>query len=318
MTTGALPTWGVVMQVKAPLAMVQTFVAWHLELGADWIAVYFDDPDDPAAPALDGMDRLKVFRCGDKHWTKIKGMRPDLKTVRQICNSQHAYRRSKVDWLAHIDVDEFLWPMRPEGDTAPWNQVMGGLLAAVPAEQMFLRLRPHEALIDPDGGPPVHFRAPLRGQNRGAAVRDFYGHYAAAMNNGMLSHSVGKAISRTGIPGFQPRLHAPRIQGKKLPGTDFCDEIALLHFHATDIDDWLRQVDYRARLGAYSGRDETRIFYQSATTEDLVAFHHAVQAAKPALVAKLAASNMLLTADPRLEEARVRVFGSGKPGATSR
>ena len=313
MAQAGLPTWGIVTQLKAPLAAVETFLAWHLELGADWIALYFDDPDDPAANAIDGIDRVKVFRCHDKHWAKLKGFRPDLKTVRQVYNARHAYLRAKVDWLAHIDCDEFLWPVRATGDTGPWSRVIGRLLAMVSSHQPYLRLRPHEALINPDGTAPSHFRAALPGEGRGATLHDLFGGHAAALNRGMLSHSVGKAISRTGLPGFQPRLHVPRVQGNKLPGVPFCDEIALLHYHATDREDWLSHVDYRARLGAYSGRDESRAFYQSANRDDLIAFHDAVQVAHPDMVAKLATANMLLRADPRLDEARARVF-SGSAG----
>jgi Glycosyl transferase family 2 len=311
-----LPTWGIVVQVKAPLAAVETFVAWHLELGAVWIAIYFDDPDDPAAKAMEGVEKIKVFRCHDKHWTKVKGFRPELKTVRQVYNARHAYGRAKVDWLAHIDIDEFLWPIRPPGDTGPWNEVMGRLLAVVSSPKAYLRLRPHEALVNPDGSQPTHFRAPLQGEARGATLRGLFGPYAVAMNNGLLSHSVGKAISRTGLPGFQPRLHIPRVQGEKLPGIPFSDEIALLHYHAHDRDDWLSHVEYRARLGAYSGRDESRSFYQSASRDELIAFYDAVQLAHPEMVAKLAAAGMLLTIDPRLQEARARVFGGGTAAAT--
>lgn len=317
MAQDGLPTWGICVQVKAPLVAVETFVAWHLELGADWIAIYFDDPGDPAADAMEGIDKIKVFRCHAKHWAKVKGFRPDLKTVRQVYNARHAYGRARTDWLAHIDVDEFLWPVRPDGDIGPWDQVTGRLLARTSSHQTHLRLRPHEALTNPNGTAPSHFRAPVQGEDRGTVERDLFGPYAIALNKGMMSHSVGKAISRTGLPGFQPRLHIPRVQGKKLPGIPFCDEIALLHYHAHDRDDWLSHVEYRARLGAYSGRNESRTFYQSASREALIAFYDAVQVAHPDMVAKLAAANMLLRADPRLDEARARVFGNGAAAAQS-
>jgi len=316
-----VPTWGICVQVKAPLAMIETFLAWHLELGSSWIAVYFDDPDDPAADALARIPGVKAYRCTDAHWGKLKGHRPELKTLRQVANAQHAYRRQKTDWLAHIDIDEFLLPQRRIGNEAPWRQLIAGLLADVAPEIPVQRLRPYEALADPQGAAPSHFRAPPRfGPARADIVRRVYGDHAQVLDNGMLSHSVGKCFSRTGIKGFQPRLHSPRLMGERLLPQDFCKDIALLHYHATDLDGWLRHVDYRTRFGAYSGREETRNFFLKASRDDLIAFYAAVQVANPGLVRGLEAAHLLLTCSPRLQEARDRVFGGSRvqsPGAAT-
>ena len=77
--------------------------------------------------------------------------RPVKHQVRQTQNATFTYhRKAEVDWLAHIDVDEFLWPAEP----------LAPLLAALPADIPYARVRPIEALsgcrVEADFGPFGH------------------------------------------------------------------------------------------------------------------------------------------------------------------
>ena len=127
------PTWGVAAQVKAERAALETFVAWHLELGAARVVIYFDDPDDPCAALLEGFGpRVAVVRCDAKHWAGF-GKRPGKKTTRQTLNIQHAYDRTDLDWLAHVDVDEFILPVALQKKLAARGHDVGkidGILGA--------------------------------------------------------------------------------------------------------------------------------------------------------------------------------------------
>ncbi len=305
------PTWGVVAQVKARVAAVETFVAWHLHLGAERVLVYFDDPDDPGYQRLLPLaPRVKAFRCDAAHWARLLGRRPERKTARQSANAQDAYRRTKVAWLAHIDVDEFILPLHWPGDVAPVPTV-AERLAAVGPEVALQRLRPYEALIDPNGGPPRHFRAPpAAGPGRGPLLQSIYGPHAAVLVDGMLSHSVGKTLSRTGIAGLTPRIHAPRIGGEKVEA-GFMRGLVLLHYHVAGMEDWLAHLEYRASHGAYSGRPASKAFFQNAGPEALAGFFQAVQVASPELLARLEEEGLLLTGAPPLQEVRARLFGAG-------
>lgn len=314
MTQSGLPTWGVVAQVKASAAAVETFVAWHLERGASRIVIYFDDPDDPAAAGLARLaPRVAAVRCDAAHWAALKPRRPGRKTGRQTANAQQAYDAAQVDWLAHVDVDEFIVPLRFDG-MAEAPQV-ADMLAETPAGKVIVRLRPYEALAEPGGGEPRHFRTtPLSGPDRANRVTRVYGPYAEALADGMLSHSVGKTFARTGVAGLAPRIHVPRIHDGPVRGVAFSRSMVLVHYHAVDRADWLSQLDYRTELGAYSGRPASKAFFAGAGPGELAAFHQAVQIATPELLDRLGREGLLMTGAPALAEARARVFGvPGRP-----
>ena len=297
--------WGICAQVKADQVAVETFVAHHLELGADRVAVYFDDPEDGAIAASLARfsPRIETHLCDTAHWQALNGRRPGKKTVRQTANATDAYRRMPVDWMAHIDVDEFILPFERAASVA-------ALLAAVPPDEIILRLRPYEALSNPDGTPPHQFRAPPEpGPQRAAIVQRLYGAQAVGLIDGVIAHSVGKCFFRTGVAGLTPKIHSGQRNGARVDRAGFSADMALLHYHAVDRDAWLAHVAYRAEHGAYSGRPARQAFYQTATEADLRAFHDAVQTAGPALLDRLAAEHLLLTAEPGLEASRDRLFG---------
>lgn len=302
-------TWGVASQVKADRRSLETFVAWHLELGAARIVIYFDDPEDPGLPVLSALGpRVVSVRCDAAHWAHL-GKRPGKKTTRQTINAQHAYDKTDLDWLAHVDVDEFILPVALPGEAAA--PTVAARLAAVPQDVPFVRMRPFEALAQPDDSPPRHFRCPPPGHQRDQVVRRIYGDNMQGLVGGMLSHAVGKGISRRGVDGLAPRIHVPRLHGEGVQGVPFLPGLVMLHYHATDRAHWLAHLAYRTELGAYSARPQNTAFFQAATPAELNRFYDAVQIAHPQLVGALQMENLLLTHDPHQEAVRARYFGDG-------
>ena len=70
------PTWAVVATVDEPLAVVQTFVAWHLSLGAAHVYLYCDRPNDPVQAAVAHLPQVSTVICDDVHWLRIGKSRP--------------------------------------------------------------------------------------------------------------------------------------------------------------------------------------------------------------------------------------------------
>ena len=81
-------------------------------------------------------------RYGVSTASRRRNGRPAKHQARQGSNARHANNRHankdrpEVDWLAHIDTDEFLLPAQPVAET----------LAALPSECLCARVRPVEAL----------------------------------------------------------------------------------------------------------------------------------------------------------------------------
>lgn len=308
--------WGVVSTLKAPERDILNFAAYHLELGAHRLYLYLDAPEQKVFDRLRAHPKIKVVACDDTWWTKRKG-RPEKHQSRQFLNARHAYNRKvEVDWLTHIDVDEFLWPARPLTDQ----------LAALPDTCMCARVRPIEALAAPMEAPQdadwfKAFHLDARARRRAA---DYcfptYGRY---LSGGFLSHVAGKLFYRTGIDGLQAKIHNVLVQGAQNPGEVALRETEVCHLHAKSWEDWQRTYRYRMQMGSYRSelkaqvnRDKGGLSLNelfSMIEEDggeaaLRAFYDEICVAHPDTRARLQTEGLLRQCDLALDAVRERHF----------
>lgn len=280
-----LPRWGIVTTLSAPAEQVLAFVAHHLDLGAQRIWLHFDDPDDPAAALLSGRKQVVVTRCDTAYWAELGG-RPETHQMRQVKNCTRVLRRAKLDWIAHIDVDEFIIADQP----------IPPLLADLPQDRLILRLEPWEALHDPDLPEDIFTATAFRRQIQSAdpaELTTLYGPQATLLEHGMLSHTVGKCFFRTGIPGMVGRIHGARLNGEVLFGGRFHPDLALLHFHAQDPKAWLGRLGFRLAKGAYQYRPAMQAWLQQASDTEIERFYHQIQAVNPKLLEALGTRSLL-------------------------
>lgn len=282
--------WGVAATVQASPAQVLAFAAHHLDLGAHRVWLHFDTPDDPAADLLSGQDRVTVIRCDDAYWQDLCGERPETHQVRQVRNITRILRKARVDWIAHVDVDEFLLAAVPVAD----------VLADQPDDRLIVRVEPWEALFDPALPDDIFtaraFRRQLPEEDAGLGAR-LYGRHGPLLDHGMLSHTVGKCFFRTGVPDMVGRIHGARIKGEQVFGGRFHPDLALLHFHAQDPVLWKTRLPYRLAKGAYQFRPDMQRWLMGATPTQVDAFYDAIQTARPELLRVLAAHGLLHEAD---------------------
>ncbi|MGB7241438.1 MAG: glycosyltransferase family 2 protein [Sulfitobacter sp.] len=231
--------WGLVATVLAPTRDILQFAAYHLEAGAHRLYLYLDDDTCAAYPALKAHPKIRVTRCDAAHWQKLTGKRPKKHQVRQSQNATHAYRRRvEVDWLAHIDVDEFLVSDQP----------VATFLASVPPDCLTLRMHPMEALA---GGASAFKAYVKQGPDRAPTVQALYPTYGAYLRGGFLSHVAGKIFLRTGLDGIELRIHNGFQGGVMNPGGITQDVIVLAHYHAPTWKKWRQHYAYRLDKGAY-------------------------------------------------------------------
>lgn len=310
--------WGVVSTIKAPLRDIANFAAHHLEIGAHRIFIYLDDDNQPALDALSGHPRLTLIKADAANWRNAK--RPDKHQPRQSANARHALKRKSagLDWLAHIDVDEFIWPVKPLAEQ----------LQALPQDCLCARIRPVEAL-SPEGVadiPPglTHFKATaLKRDRRNAETGAIYPTFGPHLNGGFLSHVAGKMIFRTGIDGLSPRIHNVILGDVQNPGQQELSQAELLHLHAPSLNDWLSRFDYRLEKGAYRAElAPTRARSRGGLTmhelfntildehgrDGLHAFYDEVCRATPDLRARLEAHGLLRSYALDLDAKRTKHF----------
>jgi len=222
---------------------VLNFAAWHLELGAHRLFLFLDEPDDETFNILKAHPRIRPVVTDDAYWGD-RGKRPKKHQVRQVRNATRTYRRrADVDWLAHIDVDEFLIPDAPV-DT---------LLSKLAEDVSVARMRPMEALASTGAdGSYWNFktltldRAARRAQSE--RVWPTYGMY---LNGGFLSHVAGKVFARTGLADAEFKIHNLFDDGTENPGQVEFDQVSLAHMHAKSWPAWLAHYRFRHAQGSY-------------------------------------------------------------------
>ena len=286
-----MPTWGVVATVKAPEEQVLAFIAHHLALGAACIWIYFDDPNDPAFALVSRLARVKAVLCTDWYWILRGGRHPRV-SLRQARNCSHAQRGCRLDWLAHIDVDEYLFAPEPVAD----------ILAKVPAAVPCVVMEPFDALNSPDAPDDIlrsrHFRGALLHQNIGLQAAIF-GQSASLLTKGTLGHTLGKSFCRTGVRGLVLGLHFATLKGDTLC-PPFHPTLRLLHFHAQDRAAWRLALPFRlGKGGAYSGRSDQQLrgVLTNASEAVIDVFYDDVMTLTPEKAALLRANDRLITTD---------------------
>ncbi|SLN50162.1 hypothetical protein ROA7450_02481 [Roseovarius albus] len=240
------PSWGVVATIKAPTKDILNFAAYHLDLGASRVHVYLDEDDPVARTALSEHPNCSAIFCDDAYWHQRKG-RPDQHQPRQSINATHCYRRATdVDWLAHIDVDEFLSSTHSISEQ----------LAQLPDGVTTAQVRPIEALAPDPFNPPPEGQIWAKGCNTRPALRrketlKIYPNFGEQLNGGFLSHVAGKIFVRTGRPGIRIRIHNAFVNGKRMANAHELTGMRLLHLHAPSWAHWRRSYRFRLQKGSY-------------------------------------------------------------------
>jgi hypothetical protein len=239
-----MSTWGLVTTVKAPKKAVLDFAAWHLDLGAHRLFIHLDEADDDTFAALKTHPRIRPMITDARYWSDKGRNRPDKVEPRQTFNATRTYRkRADVDWLAHIDVDEFLIPEAPPDR----------LLSALPTECKVARMRPMEALSPvTEGEEFMNFKTlTLDLKERRRLAAEVWPTFGPFLNGGFLSHVAGKIFVRTGQPDGTFRIHRFFSGDQEDPGQQELPSITLAHLHAKSWPDWIGQFRFRHEHGAY-------------------------------------------------------------------
>ena len=207
------PTWGLVATIKADSTDILNFAAHHLELGAHRVHIYLDEDAPEARKALIGHPKCRVILCDADYWTrraKRKG-RPEKHQPRQTMNATYCYNRNpQVDWLAHLDVDEFLWPTHRCPHNWPRLPDDTSRLAC----GRLRRWPPTPPIPPPEGQIWAKSCARHLGPRR-EETNAIYPTYGDHLNGGFLSHVAGKVLVRTGHNGISLRIHNAFQHGTK-------------------------------------------------------------------------------------------------------
>ncbi len=306
-----MSNWGLSSTILAPTRDILRFAAYHIEAGAHRLYIYLDDPDSDAFAPLKAHPKVRVTRCDAQHWQQMGGKRPVKHQVRQSRNATHAYaRRAEVDWLIHMDADEFLI----------CEQSVADVLGALPATVRTARVRPMEQLA----GDGDHFKGFIpNGPDRAEIVKRLYPNYGAHIKGGFLSHVAGKLFARSGMDGLDVRIHNVFLDGEMNPDEVEVAQVDLAHCHAKTWEDWLAAYRYRLEKGSYraelapatpreagglSLHELFQFIEAESGTEGLRAFYREVAEDSPDLRARLETEALLRNHQLNLDQKLQRHF----------
>ncbi|MCH2077936.1 MAG: glycosyltransferase family 2 protein [Rhodobacteraceae bacterium] len=218
-------TWGTVTLADEPTELLLAFAAWHAHLGASEIHIFLDRPNKPTAQALRDIPGVIVSECDDMFW-HANGGRGLIQTRRQDAVANLAYAETDTDWLIHMDADEFLIDSR---------DILAELLA-LPETILGLRVPVRERVwtMAPETVFEGSFKVPLPGKL--GLDHHLYGELSRYMQRGLIGHTRGKTICRTG-QDLVMSIHGPRDQDTM--NLMEAQSLHLLHFDGLTPFHWL-------------------------------------------------------------------------------
>ncbi|MBY5933848.1 glycosyltransferase family 2 protein [Tateyamaria omphalii] len=306
--------WGTVLTANEPAALVETNVRWHLATGAAAVYVFLDDPDDPAAEVLSAIDGCTMQCCDDAYWRARrpnKG-RPPSQMRRQTINANRAQNRCDLDWLFHIDADEFIWQ---DGD-------LSAELSAHADPLTELNLPVLERIF-PAGAQSTLFDGAYRASSDLSEddAEAAFAPFARFMKRGQYSHGAGKSGVQVGA-GLRLGVHnATRTgsEGRQRRAAKRVSTTArLLHFDGMTPLHWVMKVlRYRQTppevqatiLQPHRAEQIAWMLEKSQNRQEAMAAHHALFAMTDARHAQLNRFDLLrdISFDP------ARVLGPACP-----
>jgi hypothetical protein len=288
------PLWGLVTTTNDSFEKIIRFIAYHLDAGASWIRIYLDDPSITFLETLKLIKNVEPILCDENYWASYKHGRPETHQRRQSENANHAYKVAPVDWLGHIDVDEFLSP----------NVIFSDILYKLPIKIKTISVKSAEYL-NPFGdiripGDLYYFKNSKKNKNHFSTINQLYPTFGSALRRGFVGHMQGKVFARTKVPLLRYRIHRCIVNGEYNPNNVILKKIELCHFHCENWEDWRGHLKFRMAKGAYKNgngrtleRHELFSFLLSEGEDVLRQFYDEICVARPELLEALRERGML-------------------------
>lgn len=285
--------WAVVSTIKASANVIAPFVAHHLALGAAHMYLYLDAPLRARALKRLSHPKVSLITCDDTYWQASGKARMDKHQQRQAFNATTCYRSCAADWLAHIDVDEFL-----HSSGAITDQ-----LARVSDTVDAVILPPAEEIAQSGDEADLFFRRTYFDADCPKSVVDeLYPTFGRYLRSGFISHTAGKTMARTGLSDVRFGVHLLKRGGQEVKAIERSKHMHVLHRHAPSLAAFEQHLEFRLSKGSYRNRDDTRLGLADIV-EALIDEHgkagikvlfDEVIAARPEVLSTLQAHNMLI------------------------
>ena len=221
------PKWGVVGTMDEPPELVAAYAAHHLWSGASAVHIYLDRDNPRTRAILAPLKAVHVTVADAAYWRSTLDIKvPKTHQRRQTLNATHAYRTTSVDFLVHLDADEFIHQVEPlEKELARLQRMRPGDYLNIPnLERVWLEGEAQDGMFSQT------FRASTKRREGdfSGLVLDGEG----LTRFGLTGHSEGKACSPTGYD-YVLGIHRPHHDTERpwtFPGVKRSQSSVILHF----------------------------------------------------------------------------------------
>ena len=239
-----MTSWSVCSTVKEPQAVLDRFVRHHLDMGASYVHLFFDDPDDTVFSHFVNQPGVKAQRCTPAYWDRLNRRRPPFQERRQKLNAALAYQTCQTDWQTHIDADELILPAR--------IQTISQELSSVDPAFETAKTDTIEPLHCPEAVPgQMTFKKSGRNK-RHRTLERLYGRFNPMLNHGLMGHCHGKSFLRSGLSGWSHGIHRPTPPQGQNRNAVTLDGARLAHLHCLSRVDWMARVIRKSKDPLYS------------------------------------------------------------------
>lgn len=283
-------TWAVMATVNDNLDHAVSFAAHHVDLGADHVVLYGEDPDK-LPRELAEHPKISVILADDQVLPAEKRERMSNRNGRKAFYFNRVRRKLAVDWLAMLDTDEYLVADRP----------MREILADAPEAAAFLTLPVVEKFAgsqDAYRPPSSTWSLPLDDQRR--LFPSFHG-YVPEM---MLGTAKPRLFVRAKLRDI--RVGNFLIKYNQRPATNGAtpDGLVVAHDHADSHADFLsampRRLDQGYALrgkGTFDLRTTLKAIKDDGKDPDFKAFFEEVATARDPVISALESTGDLKRID---------------------
>lgn len=303
------PTWGVVCTALEPPALLAAFVAHHLAIGASRVHLIIDQPNQEIEALFAQVPECQL-NVGDEEFcqTHLGGAKSDRIFRRQRLNASWAAHTTDVDWLLHVDADEFLHA----SDFA-------AVLAALPDEVDAVCLPNVERVycdVNEAADDSSIFAGGFRRQITDEAAQNLL--LSEEQRNftigGFCGHHFGKSATRTGR-GHGIGIHRP-IR-RTAPQVLTVNQPLVCHFDGLTRTHWVRKLLRYAGKGIYEQppahavpRHNQMLYIQEHAGDPKVAaeLHDRLRVLGPDAADRFAALGYLERFDLGIEQAVANLF----------
>ncbi len=235
---------------------LEPWLRYHHFLGVERAYLYLDRCTDRSAEIAAGFHWVETIVLDDSWWRDVE-FQTDLQN-RHADDALQRARRAGVDWLLHIDPDEFVIPC---AHMSPPPVLVGGALNRLalraPQQAVQIRLATAESLMVDTGSAPFWHQEYFALSDPAAALDSARG-VRPEQPPHFKGHADGKSLVRVSASVQSKNAHGwVADQGVRLPNRPNSRPLPTicggwhLHYHVTSPEHWARKFPKQSRFPPY-------------------------------------------------------------------